>query len=83
MVSDFRLGGRSVDGLGQLVGLSQALRQGNAADRAVLLIAGPSAAGNKTADDTLDREHVKLPAHHTVPVELRRLEELRHIPCIR
>ena len=45
VVADLSLGGRSVDGLGQLLGFLQALGQADAADGAVLLVAGPAAAG--------------------------------------
>ena len=79
MVADLGLGGRSVDRLGQLVGLLQAFRQLDAAHLAGLLVAGPAAAGNVAAHDALNGQHGQLAAHHAVAVELRLLEKFRHI----
>ena len=79
VVADLGLGGGSVDRLGQLVGLLQALGQLNAAHLAGLLVAGPAAAGDVAAHDALNGQHGQLTAHHAVAVELGLLEELRHI----
>lgn len=79
VVADLGLGGGSVDRLGQLVGLLQALGQLDAAHLAGLLVAGPAAAGDVAAHDALNGQHGQLTAHHAVAVELGLLEELRHI----
>jgi len=79
VVADLSLGGGGVDGLGQFVGLFQALGQLDAAHLAGLLVAGPAAAGDVAAHDALDGQHGQLAAHHAVAVELGLLEELRHI----
>ena len=54
VVSDLSLGAGSVDGLRELVTFLEAFRELNAAYCAVLLVAGPAAAGDIAADDALD-----------------------------
>ena len=82
MVTQLSLGARGKDRLRQLLGLLQPLRQLDAADSTVLLIALPAAAGDVATDDALHRQHGQLLAHHAVALELRLLEELRHILII-
>ena len=79
MVADLSLGGGGVDGLGQLLGLLQALGQLDAADLAGLLVAGPAASGDVAADDALDGQHGQLAAHHAAALVLGLLEELGHL----
>ena len=79
VVADLCLGGGGVDGLGQLIGLLQALGQLDAAHLASLLVACPAAAGNVAAHNALDGQHGQLAAHHAVAGELGLAEELRHI----
>ena len=79
MVADLCLGGGGVDGLGQLIGLLQALGQLDAAHLAGLLVACPAATGNVAAHNALDGQHGQLAAHHAVAGELGLAEELRHI----
>lgn len=43
------------------------------------LVAFPAASGNVTTYDTLDWQHLKLTAHHTVSIKFLLLEEFRHI----
>ena len=62
MIADLRLGGRGVDGFGQLVRFLQAFRQRDAADSAVFYIACPAASGDVAAHDAFDGQHRKLPA---------------------
>ena len=79
VVAQIGLGAGGVDGLGQLIRLAQALGQGDAADLAGLLVAGPAAAGDVAADDALDGQHGQLAAEHTVALELGLAEELGHV----
>ena len=79
VVAQVGLGAGGVDGLGQLVRLTQALGQGDAADLAGLLVAGPAAAGDVAADDALDGQHGQLAAEHAVALELGLAEERGHI----
>ena len=79
VVADFGLGGRCVDWLRQLIGFLQSFRQPYPAYRAVLLVACPAAAGDVAPHDALNRQHLKLFAHHAVAVILRLAEKFRHI----
>ena len=79
MIPDFRLGGRGVDGLRQLLRLLQALRQADAADSAVLLIACPAASGDIAPHNAFHRKNVQLTAKHTVAVKPFLAEIFRHI----
>ena len=79
MVAQVGLGAGGVDGLGQLVRLLQALGQGDAADLAGLLVAGPAAAGDVAADNALDGQHGQLAAQHAVALELGLMEKFGHI----
>ena len=79
VVAQVGLGAGGVDGLGELVRLAQALGQGDAADLAGLLVAGPAAAGDVAADDALDGQHGQLAAEHAVALELGLAEEFGHI----
>ena len=69
MVANLCLGGGGVDGLGQLIGLLQALGQLDAAHLAGLLVACPAASSDISTNDALNR----------VAGELGLAEELRHI----
>ena len=79
MITDLRLGGRSVDRLRKFIGFLQAFRKLDAADGSVFFIACPSAACDIASYDTLDRKHRELFAHHAVSVEARLAEKLRHV----
>ena len=79
MVADFRLGGRRVDWLRELVRFFKPFRERNPAYCAVFLVASPAAAGDVAPHDALDGQHLKLFAHHAVAVILRLAEKFRHI----
>ena len=79
MLADLGLGGRCVDGLRKLCAFLQTLRKSDTAYGLGLLVALPAAAGDVTADDTLDGDHVELLAQHAVAVKLLLTEILRHI----
>ena len=79
MISNFSLGGRSVDRLRKLVGLFQTFWKSNTTDGSILFIACPAASGDVAADDTLDRQHLKLFTHHGFAFVFGLLEKFRHI----
>ena len=80
MIADLRFRGGGVDRLRQLVRLFQAFRQADAADGSVLLVAGPAASCDVTADDTLQRKHLSVSGtSSSVAVEFLLLEKFRHI----
>ena len=79
MIADFSLGARSEYWLRQLLGLLQSFRQLDSADLAGFLIACPTASGDVSANDALQREHLQLTAHHAAAFELLVPEEFRHI----
>ena len=83
MIADFRLGAGRIDGFRQLIAFFQARRQLDPAYSAVLLIAGPAAAGDVAADDALNRKHGQLFAHHAVAVKAVLTEKLGHIGDVR
>ena len=64
MVAHLGLGGRRVDGLGQLGGVGQAFGQGNAADRARFLVFLPAAAGQVAAHHGLDQHGLEALDQH-------------------
>ena len=78
MVTDLSLSGRREDRLRQFLGLLKTFRQGNSTNSTVLFVACPTASGDVTANNALERNHVQLPAHHRLAIELRSLEKLRH-----
>ena len=78
MVADLCFCGRSIDRFRQFVRFFQAFRKLNSADSAVFLITCPAASCYVSADNALNREHLKFSAHHAVAVKLRLAEELRH-----
>ena len=80
--SDFRLGGWCENRFRQFFGFFQSFRQLNSADRSVFLIAGPAAACDIPAHNTLQRDHVEFAAKHAVPVKFRFMEKFRHIADI-
>ena len=79
VIADLGLGAGGIDGLRELVAFLQTLGKLNAADRTVLLVALPAAAGDIAADDALDGKHVELFAHHAVAVKAVLTEKLGHI----
>ena len=79
MVADLRLGGGGINRLRQLIRLPQSFRQLDAAHSAVLLIAGPAAAGDISPHYTLHGQHLQFTAHHAVAVKTLLPEKLRHI----
>ena len=70
MAANLGLGGRREDGLGELGGIHQARGQLDAADGAVGLVLLKAAAGQVTADDALDREHLGLLHQHEATVQI-------------
>ena len=72
---------RRIDRYRKLFRFSQSIRQLNATNRTVLLIAFPSGTCNISANDTFNRKHFQLFNHHATTFKLFCLEFLRHI-CI-
>ena len=79
VVADLSLGRRCVNRLRQLVRLFQTFWKSNSANCTILLVACPAASGDISTNDTLNRNHIQLAAHHAVSVKLILLEKLRHI----
>ena len=82
VITELCLRARREDRLRQFLGFLEALRQFDAADRAVLLIACPAAARDVAADNALHRQHRELLALHAVAEELRLTEEFRHVVVV-
>ena len=82
VVAELCLRARREDRLRQLLRFLETSWQLDAADRAVLLIACPTAARDIAADNALHRQHRELLALHAVADELRLLEELRHVVIV-
>ena len=64
VVAGGRFRGRRKDWFGQLVGLDQACRQLDSANRARSLIFLPARAGHIAAGDALNRQRLRLANHH-------------------
>ena len=79
MIANLRLGGRGIDRLRKLVGFLQPLRQLDAADGSVFLVACPSASGDISAHNTFNGKHVQFAAHHRFAFKFFLLEKFRHI----
>ena len=79
VIADFSLGARSEDRLRQLLGLLQSFRQLESPNLAGFKISCPTASGDVSANDALQREHLQLAAHHAAAFEFLVPEEFRHI----
>ena len=79
MIADFRLGAGRIDGFRQLIAFFQARGKFDPAYSAVLLIAGPAAAGDISPDDALNGDHPQFSAEHAAAVKTLLTEELGHI----
>ncbi len=81
MDADLGLRGRREDRLGKDVGLFQARREGDPADRPGGTVIVPAAPGEISADDTFDRERFRFADQHAAPREDLRVgaEGLREV----
>ncbi len=79
VIAEIGLRGGGVEGLGELLRLDETGGQLNPADGSVLKIALPARAGDVTADDTLDGQHLQFFHHHAAPGKPLLPEELGHV----